>query len=98
MNHKQKICQILLVHMMDLGIPPSNKLLNTFLYACSRTTADHQDRQDALSAAMEIWGRGAHKRRNVVESYTYNYMLHVCQHLVEATEELEHRLCHIVSE
>ena len=44
------------------------------------------------------FGGGAHKRRNVVESYTYNYMLHVCHHLVEATEELEHRLCRIVSE
>jgi hypothetical protein len=94
---KQKIGQILLDHMMDLGIPPSTKLLNTFLHACSRTTGDHQDRQDALSTAMEIFG-GMRKRRNGVESYTYNCMLHVCQHLIDDTEERERRLCQVFSE
>jgi hypothetical protein len=91
---KHKIGQIILDHMMDLGIPPSKKLLNTFLHACSRTTGDHQDRQDALSAAMEIFV-GMRKRPNGVESYTYNCMLHVCQHLIDDTEERERRLCQV---
>ena len=87
MNQRHKIGQILFVHTWTWGW----KLLNTFLNTYSRTTGDHQDRQDALSAAMEILG-AMRKRRNAVELYTYNYMLHVCPHLGDDTEERKRRL------